>query len=220
MLRGIVLAAVMFLLPSTTRAGMITWQYSSTLTALDGTNQFVEGALDLSSIAVGNLVGGNSPTVVTGNQSLSLGEISSLLLAPNSVSANSSGFVATIQITDLSSGLSGTLSFSGYATAAYVYEYPTGPERTNYAITVSPQFLNPNGVLNLGNQQFDVHVSSDVASDLTTWPVSNVITANISTFTTPEPATLISAIMGAGVIVAGFGRRSIRIAKRNDDKLM
>ena len=193
MLRGVLLTAAVFLVPAAAQAGPIGWQYSSTLTAQGGGTIFLEGTLDLSTVAVGTLAGGNGPTQVTGNQSINLGGITgSTLLTPDMAFTTPVGFVATVQITDQSSGLSGTVTFTGGTNATFTDFSEIGLDRTNFDYTVSPFFSNTSAVLTLGGHQYDVEA---VVNGMN-------FSANVQALTTPEPATWISALVGVTVIGA------------------
>jgi hypothetical protein len=186
---------------------MIPWQYSSTLTVPDnshpsGSNRFVLGALDASTIAVATLAGGNPSTQVTGNQTFNLGGISSTqLLSPDSASGLFSQFVATVRITDVDSGRSGMLTFVGTGNASFTTDLPLDGHRRDFTFSFGTQFATPDGVLQLGNNRYDVHVG-DVGNDFT----ASVSVSELHT--TPEPAPLISSAVGA--LLLGTLRRARR----------
>jgi hypothetical protein len=180
------------IVPTSARAELIKWQYSSTLTSWD---PFVAGALDVHTMVIATVAGGNPPTAATGTRIFSLGGLSgSSLVAPNTPALPQ--FTATIKISDGDSSKSGTLTFSGAATASWI-----DPSQGTY--TVQPFFFKHDDFLELGQHRYDVLVADDFTATVTPSQLAN----------TPEPATCVSALIGIGLA----GCCAIRRIRRRGD---
>jgi len=196
MSRRLACAAVLLLASAAQSwAGIITWQYSSTLTASDGTDTFTAGSPDLHTLVLATVGGGNPLTPTSGNQSFGLGGITGSWMVTPDQWWYAEQFKATIHITDGASGLPGTLTFFGDATSSFNTDLPLEGPRTDFSYTIQPSFTKHDDFLDLGHHRFDVHVGDDFDATVTVSELPNA----------PEPATLVLA--GVGVAGALLARR-------------
>jgi hypothetical protein len=193
-------AALLLLSAGQSCAGIIPWQYSSTLTALDGTDTFSAGSPDLHTLVLVTVGGGNPLTATSGNQTFSLGGVVGTWLVTPDQWWHSGQFKATIDITDGASGLPGSLTFFGNGQGAFTTDLPLEGPRTDYSFTVSTWFINHDDFLDLGHHRYDVHVGDDFSATVTVGDLPNA----------PEPATLVSAVAGVCVVGLAAVRRRLR----------
>lgn len=195
-------AAMMVMTSADVLADVIPYQYSSTLTAMDGTNHFAAGVPDASSLVVATLTGGNLLTSVTDNQIFSLGGVTGTDLVTPDLIQFHAGFKATISIIDGNSSASGMLTFTGTATASYDVPQPIDGPRTDFSYTVITAFNQHDDFLDFDHHHYDVQVTDDFQVTITPSDLPNA----------PEPTTLVSALVGIGIAITMRRRLHILLA--------